>query len=208
MQISPRFALISIPEVFNLIQHSTYSLKIITGNPGTGKHIVARIIAKKLKLELIDINKVAIGHGVFEKGDGTLDVDLSELKKIITKKASKNSLLVGHLAPYVVSRNNVESAVVLRRNPYKLQSVYKKRKYSYKKAIENLGSEVLGITYYDMVKKIGRNKTFQIDASDKTVSTVVKKIETLFLKGRTREDGVDWLGLILKKGDMKRFFLY
>jgi len=194
--------------VFNLIQHSTYSLKIITGNPGTGKHIVARIIAKKLKLELIDINKVAIGHGVFEKGDGTLDVDLSELKKIITKKASKNSLLVGHLAPYVVSRNNVESAVVLRRNPYKLQSVYKKRKYSYKKAIENLGSEVLGITYYDMVKKIGRNKTFQIDASDKTVSTVVKKIETLFLKGRTREDGVDWLGLILKKGDMKRFFLY
>ena len=194
--------------MFNLIQHSTYSLKIITGNPGTGKHIVARIIAKKLKLELIDINKVAIGHGVFEKGDGTLDVDLSELKKIITKKASKNSLLVGHLAPYVVSRNNVESAVVLRRNPYKLQSVYKKRKYSYKKAIENLGSEVLGITYYDMVKKIGRNKTFQIDASDKTVSTVVKKIETLFLKGRTREDGVDWLGLILKKGDMKRFFLY
>ncbi len=208
MQISPRFALISIPEVFNLIQHSPYSLKIITGNPGTGKHIVAKIIAKKLKLELIDINKVAIDQGVFEKEDGALDVDLSGLKKIIAKKASKNSLLVGHLAPYVVSRNNVESAVVLRRNPYKLQSVYKKRKYSYKKAIENLGSEVLGIMYYDMVKKIGRNKTFQIDTSDKPVLVVVKRIETLFLKGKIREDRVDWLGLVLKKGDMRRFFLY
>src|SRR5947209_5667330 len=208
MQISPRFALISIPEVFNLIQHSTYSLKIITGNPGTGKHIVARIIAKKLKLELIDINKVAIGHGVFEKGDGTLDVDLSELKKIITKKASKNSLLVGHLAPYVVSRNNVESAVVLRRNPYKLQSVYKKRRYSSKKAIENLGSEILGITYYDVVKKIGRNKTCQIDTSNKSISMIAKRIETLFCNGKTQEDDVDWFRLVIKKGDLKRFFSY
>jgi adenylate kinase len=183
-------------------------LKIITGNPGTGKHTIAKIIAKKLKLELIDINKIAIDQGIFKTVGGVLDVDVIGLKKIIAKMVSKNSLLVGHLAPYVVSRNNVESAVVLRRNPYKLQSVYKKRKYSYKKAIENLGSEVLGITYYDMVKKIGRNKTFQIDTSDKPVSTIVKRIETLFHKGKTREDGIDWLGLILKKGDMKRFFPY
>jgi adenylate kinase len=183
-------------------------LKILTGNPGTGKHTVAKIIAKKLNLELIDVSKLAKDVGVFEKKDETLDVDVNRLKKIIRKKASKNSLLVGHLAPYLVSKNNVESAVVLRRNPYKLQSLYKKRRYNSKKTIENLGSEILGITYYDMVKKIGRNKTFQIDTSDKSISFIVKRIEVLFCRGKTREDNVDWLGLVLKKGDMKRFFSY
>ena len=183
-------------------------MKIITGNPGTGKHTVAKAIAKKLKLELIDINMVAIDEGVFEKRDGVFDVDVNKLKKIISKKASKNSLLVGHLAPYVISRNNVESAVVLRRNPYKLQSIYKKRRYSSKKAIENLGSEILGITYYDMVKKIGRNKTCQIDTSNKSISIVIKRIQAFFLVGKTQEDDVDWLGLVLKKGDLKRFFPY
>ena len=194
--------------MFNLIRLSSYLLKIITGNPGTGKHTVAKVIAKKLKLELIDINMVAIDKGVFKKRDRVLDVDVNKLKKIIKKKASKNSLLVGHLAPYVVSRNNVESAVVLRRNPYKLQSTYKKRGYSSKKELENLGSEILGMTYYDMVKKIGRNKTFQIDTSNKSISMIVKRIETLFCKGKTQEDDVDWFRLIIKKGDMKRFFSY
>ncbi|TLY08431.1 MAG: AAA family ATPase [Thaumarchaeota archaeon] len=208
MQITPRVTLISIPKVFNLIRLSSYLLKIITGNPGTGKHTVAKAIAKKLKLELIDINMVAIDEGLFEKRDGVFDVDVNKLKKIIRKKASKNSLLVGHLAPYVVSRNNVESAVVLRRNPYKLQSIYKKRRYSSKKAIENLGSEILGITYYDMVKKIGRNKTCQIDTSDKSISMIVKRIETLFCKGKIQEDDIDWFRLVIKKGDMKRFFSY
>jgi len=183
-------------------------LKIITGNPGTGKHTVAKIIAKKLNLDMIDINRVAIDEGIFEKRDGTLDVDVNRLKRIITKNASKNSLLIGHLAPYLVSRNNVESAIVLRRNPYKLQSVYKKRKYGSKKAIENLGSEILGITYYDVVKKIGRNKTFQVDTSNKSISIVIKRIQAFFLVGKTQEDDVDWLGLVLKKGDLKRFFPY
>jgi len=42
-------------------------LKIITGNPGTGKHTVARILAKKLKLDLVDINKNAIDEGIAKK---------------------------------------------------------------------------------------------------------------------------------------------
>jgi len=60
-------------------------LKIITGNPGTGKHTVAKIIAKKLNLDMIDINRVAIDEGIFEKRDGTLDVDVNRLKEYLKK---------------------------------------------------------------------------------------------------------------------------
>ena len=102
--------------------------KVITGNPGVGKHTVAKQIAKRLDLDLIDINKISIQEGVFEESKGTLDVDVGKLEKILGKIITKNSLVVGHLAPYVVSRKQVKIAVVLRRDPYKLISVYGKRK--------------------------------------------------------------------------------
>jgi len=182
-------------------------VKIITGNPGTGKHTIAKLISRKLNLEIIDINKIAISEGVFVKNNGTLDVDVSKLKKIINKMNSKDSLLVGHLAPYVISSKNVELSVVLRKSPYKLQSIYKKRKYTSKKSLENIGSEILGIIYHDIVQEFGRKKTFQIDTSSKSISATAKKVESIF-KGSKVEDNVDWLQLVLKKGDMQKFFPY
>ena len=182
--------------------------KVITGNPGVGKHTVAKHIAKRLDLELIDINKIVKQEGVFEKVEETLDVDVKKLKKMLEKKITKNSLVIGHLAPYVVSRKQVKSAVVLRRDPYKLISVYKKRKYTHQKSIENLGSEILGVTYYDSINEFGPDRTFQINTTDKSVSSIVKKIEDLFVRGVYQEDEVDWLGLISEKNDFKRFFPY
>lgn len=183
-------------------------LKIITGNPGTGKHTVAAILAKKLKLELVDVNKLSINEGTTEKNGQVLDVDVQKLKKILDKKISKNVLLVGHLAPYIISKSKIEVAVVLRRNPYNLEDVYKKREYNKKKLLENLGSEILGITYYDTVKNVGQKKTFQFDTTNKSVSSTVKKIESLFVKGKAREDNVDWLKIVSEKRDLKRFFPY
>jgi adenylate kinase len=180
-------------------------LKIITGNPGTGKHTIAKLISEKLDLEIIDINKIAISKKVFKRNKGVLDVDVSKLKKIIDKMNS-DSILVGHLAPYVISSKNVDMAIVLRKSPYKLQSIYKKRKYTSSKSLENLGSEILGIVYHDTVQEFGRKKTSQIDTS-KSISATVKKVESIF-KGSKVEDNVDWLQLVLKKGDMQKFFPY
>jgi len=182
--------------------------KVITGSPGVGKHTISNRLAKRLNLKLIDINKVAIESGIFEQKNESVDVDVDKLKKMLAKKITKNSLLVGHLAPYVISQKQVDTAVVLRKSPYKLASIYKKRKYSYEKSIQNLGSEILGITLYDAISKFGSDKTFQIDTTNKSVSTVVKKIKNLFAKGVLEEDEVDWLGLISERNDIKRFFPY
>jgi adenylate kinase len=182
--------------------------KVITGNPGVGKHTVTKQIAKNLNLDIIDINKVAIESGIFVREKETLGVDTKALQKILDKKITSHSLIVGHLAPYVIPRNKVNMAIVLRKSPYKLIPIYKKRKYSKQKTIENLGSEILGITFYDALKKFGPAKTHQIDTSLSSVSKIVKRIEMLFEKGKFQEDQVDWLGLISRKGDLKRFFPY
>jgi adenylate kinase len=181
---------------------------ILTGNPGVGKHTVAKELAKKLGLDLIDINKMARQEGIFEECEGILDIDVKKLKKILQKLITKRSVVVGHLAPYVVSRKQAKIVVVLRRNPYELISVYEQRKYSQQKAIENLGSEILGVTYYDSKNEFGSKKTFQLNTTDKSVNKIVRKIVDLFVNGVFQEDEVDWLGLISEKNDLKRFFLY
>ena len=54
---------------------------IITGNPGVGKHTIAKSLAKVLDYEIFDINKIARESNLYEKTDETHDVDVSKLKK-------------------------------------------------------------------------------------------------------------------------------
>ena len=180
---------------------------VITGNPGVGKHTIAKSVSKKLNHKIIDINKIALDSKLFKKTDGSVDVDVKKLKNILKNKIKKDSILVGHLAPYVVAKKQVTQAIILRKNPYKLSPIYKKRKYSRKKIAENIGSEILGIIAYDAIKKFGKNKCHQIDTTSKTVSKI-SKIVVDATKGKFETDTVDWLTLISNKNDLQKFFSY
>ena len=126
---------------------------VITGNPGVGKHTITQLIADKMKLSIIDINKIARNSELFEKNGDTNDVDVEELEKIIESKISENNIIVGHLAPYVLRKNQVKIMIVLRRSPYDLIPVYKDRKYDDIKIRDNVGSEILGIITNDAIDK-------------------------------------------------------
>ena len=180
---------------------------VITGNPGVGKHTIADKISKILNYKILDINKIAIKEGIYKKNDDVFDVDATKLKKILKTKITKKTLVVGHLAPYVVNKSQLRKAIILRKSPYKLISVYKKRKYSKEKIAENLGSEILGIIVHDAIKKFGKNKIFQIDTTTNTISKTTRKIQSA-LKSDIKEDQVDWLLMISEKKDLKKFFSY
>lgn len=176
---------------------------VITGNPGTGKHTIAKRLSAETGRPILDLNKVAIETGIFEKHGSTLDVDVGKLAKLVKKTAQKDSIIVGHLAPYVVSRSQVKFAIVLRKNPYKLIPIYKKRNYTKKKIAENVGSEILGIIAYDMADSVGASKVRQVDTSG-SISDTMKRVRAV-LK-RAKGDRVDWLGMVARRGDLARFF--
>lgn len=180
---------------------------IITGNPGVGKHTIAKSIGKILKYKIFDINQIALESGIYEKNDETVDVDINKLKNILKNKIKTKSIVVGHLAPYVVTKKHVKRAVILRKNPYRLIPIYKKRKYSAKKISANVGSEILGIIAYDSVKKFGINKSHQIDTTSKSIPKITNVVINS-LKGKFKNDKVDWLTLVSKKNDLKKFFPY
>lgn len=178
---------------------------VITGNPGVGKHTITQLIADKMKLSIIDINKIAKDSGLFEKNGDTNDVDVEALEKILESKTSENNIIVGHLAPYVLRKNQIKIMIVLRRNPYDLIPVYENRKYDDVKIRDNVGSEILGIITNDAMDKF-QEKTFQINVSGKTIAEIFEKIISVIINKKGNEV-VDWLEIVRKNNDLGKFFV-
>ncbi len=197
------FIHISITEIFNRALLNTLVL-VLTGNPGVGKHTVSKKLAEILGYEIIDVNKEAVKVGMSEQND-SIDVDVEKTQRILKEKISDKSLVVGHLAPFVVSKELVSTAIVLRKSPYELIQIYERRNYSNKKKNDNLGSEILGVVAYDSIEKFGEDKTFQINTTSLTVEEVTKKIESI-INGTSKGDTVDWLTEVTRKNDLRKFF--
>ncbi len=188
---------------------------VITGTPGVGKHTIARLVAKRYRgSRIIDINKLAIANNaILENDDGYgRTIDLKKVRRLINSEAKTNIMdliFVGHLAPYVISAYRISMAIVLRRSPYELISVFQKRHYSHGKARENIASEILGITFFDSLESFGKDKIGELDTTEKTPFQVSAKIVSLLQeKSRLKFGTIDWLSLLDRNNDVKRFLEY
>jgi len=187
---------------------------VITGNPGVGKHTIAKIIAEKINADIIDINDVAIDNNATgKKTDLGLDVDVKRLVRLLEKqlRAEKDLVIVGHLAPYVLKPVGISLVAVLRRSPYELEKTLKKRGYSVDKVRENVASEILGTSLYDSLKTFGKRKVAEFDTTGKTPKETADEILAALQKkskSKSKLKGIDWLNLVSEKGDMRRFFKY
>jgi len=177
---------------------------VLTGNPGVGKHTVSKKLAEILDYEIVDVNKEAVKVGMQKQND-SIDVDVEKTQKMLKDKMSDKYLIVGHLAPFVVSKELGSKVIVLRKNAYELIQIYYKRNDSDEKKNDNLGSEILGVIAYDSIEKFGEEKTFQINTTSLTVEEITKKIEGV-INGTSKGDVVDWLADITKKNDLRKFF--
>ncbi|MGB0855864.1 MAG: adenylate kinase family protein [Nitrosopumilus sp.] len=178
---------------------------VITGTPGVGKHTITRELAKRLDLSIIDINKIAKEEGLFEKNNDVNEVDIVKLERILEENLTEKNVVVGHLAPYAIKKNKLKIMIVLRRNPYDLMSVYKKRNYTKEKGMENTGSEILGIISHDAINKF-QEKVFQINTSGKNIDKVVDKIIGI-INNNGQSEMIDWLNLVVTNNDLKKFFV-
>lgn len=183
---------------------------VITGNPGVGKHTTAFELKKILDLVLIDINELAVQHHAFLQTPN-LEIDSRKIADIIESKLgeSQRTVIVGHLAPYVLKKEWIDLTIVLRRSPYAILSTLESRNYSVEKIRENVASEILGVILYDSVQCFGKEKIAELDTTQTTSTEICEEIISL-LKGNTsRKIGVvDWLSLVNERGDVGRFLEY
>jgi adenylate kinase len=183
---------------------------VITGNPGVGKHTTAFELKKILDLVLIDINDLAVQHYAFLQTPN-LEIDSRKIANIIESKLgeSQRTVIVGHLAPYVLKKEWIDLTIVLRRSPYAILSTLESRNYSVEKIRENVASEILGVILYDSVQCFGKEKIAELDTTQTTSTEICEEIISL-IKGKTsRKIGiVDWLSLVNERGDVGRFLEY
>ena len=177
---------------------------VITGNPGVGKHTITKEIVKKLECGIIDINQIAKDSDLFEKNQNVNDVDTEKLKERLDGENLAGCVIVGHLAPYVLDKQQVKVMIVLRRSPYDLFVTYKERKYTDKKSKENTGSEILGIIAHDALDKF-QEKAIQVNTTGRSIEEVVKQVMNI-ISNNADGDIIDWLGLVVKNNDLKKFF--
>ena len=183
---------------------------VITGNPGVGKHTTAFQLGKILDFRVMDINELAIRHHAFLQ-TASLEIDSKKIATIIKSKLgeSQRIVIVGHLAPYVLKKEWIDLAIVLRKSPYAILSTLKNRKYSAKKIKENVASEILGIILYDTIQRFGKEKIAELDTTLSNPAEVCEKIISLSNGKTGRKIGVvDWLSMVYEKGDVGRFLEY
>tara|TARA_Y100000996_G_scaffold304383_1_gene241641 strand:- start:14 stop:568 length:555 start_codon:yes stop_codon:yes gene_type:complete len=181
---------------------------IITGNPGVGKHTIINLLQEQNRsFQILDISKFAIEKNLGERVEDGIEIDTSRLSIEIKKVVLEETLIVGHLAPYIFDKSVIDLVIVLRKNPYDLVEIYKERKYQDSKIKENVGSEILGVIANDALKSFGKEKTFEVNTTEKTPEEVFVEINEI-IKNKKGGDFVDWLSLVAEKNDMNRFFDY
>jgi len=189
---------------------------VITGNPGVGKHTCAKFVSEKLgKAKLIDINRVILSNNAVTlrtsavNGIGEIDVKNTEKLILEEMKKTKDVVIVGHLAPYVLRTTGIDLVAVLRRSPYLLAKIFRQRKYTPMKMKENIAAEILGITLYDSVETFGKERVAELDTTGKTPQDIAKDIFSKLRKKSRKQIGIiDWLSLVYEKGDAQKFLEY
>jgi adenylate kinase len=185
---------------------------VITGNPGVGKHTSARIVAKELQAEIVDINKVALDSGaVLESTGKGIEVDTKKAGKLVAgilEKKKGSFVIVGHLAPYVMKPAGIDMVAVLRRSPARLEETLLERKYVREKVNENVSAEILGISLYDSIKAFGKRRVAEFDTTGKTPEQTSEEMIATLQKEKPRRSGsVDWLAVVSEE-EVQKFFAY
>lgn len=186
---------------------------ILSGTPGVGKHTIAAMLSSLFnKVTIVDINKIILSEDLLipsQRGNHDVDIQksLDFLTLLLSKKEYQDSIIVGHLAPYVIDPLLVDLAVILRRSPYELIKIYEDRSYSQTKISDNIVAEILGIISYDALKNFEFSKLSELEiATGVLPSLSAQKIVNMYMDKKQRSFGnIDWLPLIQNDPEMLKF---
>lgn len=186
---------------------------ILSGTPGVGKHTIATMLSSLFdKVTIVDINKIILSEDLLipsqrENHDVDIQKSFDFLTLLLSKKEYQDSIIVGHLAPYVIDPLLVDLAVILRRSPYELRKIYEDRSYSQTKISDNIVAEILGIISYDALKTFEFSKLSELEIATSVLPSLsAQKIVNMYMDKKQRSFGnIDWLPLIQNDPDMLKF---
>ncbi len=142
---------------------------VITGTPGVGKTTVARGLASKLGLRLIELNTLAREGGAIGGRDpkrGSLIIKPRRVRALLRRalEGEEGTVIIeGHYGE-VVPEELVRAAVVIRLNPLVLRGRLRERGYDEVKVGENVEAELIDVCLSKAVDAFGE-RVREVDAT-------------------------------------------
>ncbi len=152
----------------------------ITGTPGCGKTTLAKNLAKKFSINVINEKDFALKNniGSFNE-ENELEIPLPEFKQKLNSflKKEKNIIIEGHLLCEM--KLNVDKIILIKIDPEELELRLEQRHYSTQKIMDNVFCE--GIEYCK--KKVNKNykksQVIEISSSSSSKATLQTAIYSL-----------------------------
>ena len=165
---------------------------VISGVPGTGKTVVARIVAKKMNANLIEINKL-IGKEIKFTRDRkrkTRVVDMIDVQDSVSHHldSKKLNIIEGHYAHLL----NADKVIVLRTSPAVLLKRLKLRKWPRKKIHENLECELIDEITQEARAKHNSSRIYEIDTTKKSPYVVVDTVIDVINGKNGKKTHINW----------------
>jgi len=185
---------------------------VVTGTPGTGKTRFARLLAKKLDIDLVKLTEFAKEHELIERYDRTRRTYVIReniLKRELEKHLAslrRDVLVEGHYSARLVPRHFSRIVFVLRCDPEILRSRLRRRGYPRGKIGENVEAELLDICLDEAVAVHRPRKIAEIDTTSRTTMSCVEEALGILAGRRARHVGRrDWIAELERKGRLDGF---
>jgi adenylate kinase len=172
-------------------------LVLIAGTPGVGKTTVAREVAKRLGVTYVNVAELAVNEGLvagYDSERGAYVIDEEAVRAKLRELALRGRAVVDTHVVSAVPPELVEVAIVLRLDPRELERRLKARGYPPSKVLENVQAEILDACLIEAVEAFGEERTFEVDASGRSVDEVVEEVLKIVKERRGGKPGsVNWL---------------
>ena len=162
----------------------------ITGTPGTGKSMAAKILARKTGCDLLELNREIVKRKLYSSYDRkrkTFVADMAKVRRFVKQYAKgKGCVLVdSHLSHDV----GAAIIIVLRCRPDVLGKRLKKRGWSIAKIRENVEAEMIGV-----ISSEAKGRVFEIDTTGLTPAAAAAAMERVLKgKGKRYKGSIDWI---------------
>ncbi|MCQ5337208.1 MAG: adenylate kinase family protein [Candidatus Methanomethylicia archaeon] len=176
----------------------------MTGTPGVGKTTITKVLAEKLGLKIIELNKFAIEVNGIMGYDAERNAQIinekiirKELRKILEKE--DNFIIEGHWGE-IVPKEFVDIVIVIRTNPLILRERLKEKGYREEKIKENIQAELLDYCLIKAIEAFGEDKVFEVDNTNKEINVIVEEIIKIIKERKGNKPGeIDWIGTLGEK---------
>jgi len=172
------------------------SVYLVAGSPGVGKSTVARNLASRMGLMLLELADIA-GTSVAEVSASALSARAGS----IIRRAGVDVVIPTHIV-FKPRSIPVLSVVVLRRDPFRLLEELAARGYPELKTLENVEAELLGVVYREALSRKGVGSVVQIDTTTRSVEEVVCLTQEAFA-GKWGGEDVDWVSRLESEGRLR-----